>query len=385
MAIGSTGNSDFPQGIWRNLYIHLPFCASKCGYCAFYSCTGAAAALRNRYLTALKEFLSRCIYTEKLETVYLGGGTPNFLTANELADLLEFVHDKLPLQSQCEISCELNPECLTESKLSVLNEYVTRLSLGVQSFDGNVRRTLMRRCSDEHLSAALKLLRRRKALHFNIDLIYGVADVPWSIFQSDMQNALDEGVDHLSCYALTPEENSLLGLTAPSADDNTAAEWWLKIGDFLDAQGLKRYEISNYAVPGGECRHNMNVWNGDTLLGVGAAASGFNGCDRYTFEADIESFIEKNSFTLDRTDALLRMLEIFAVKLRTAGGWNFEQWEKRYPGSWGNMKKLSERAAKGNPDWWQISDKQINLTSYGLLFWDDVAMDVLDWVEDIEK
>ena len=384
MATGSTGNSDFPQGVWRNLYIHLPFCASKCGYCAFYSRTACSSTLRKKYLEAVKDFLKRCTFSEKLQSVYLGGGTPNFLTAGELADLLEFISGSLPLSEQCEISCELNPELLTRSKMSVLNEHVTRLSLGVQSFNSSVRKTLMRRCSDEHLQNALKLLQHRRAVHFNIDLIYGVSGVPWSIFENDLRCALEQGVDHISCYALTPEENSVLGFDAP-ADDDSAAVWWQDIGAFLSRHGLERYEISNYAVPGCECRHNMNVWSGDTLLGVGSAAAGFNGIDRYTFEPDIEAFTERGDFTIDHTGNALRILEIFAVNLRTVGGWTEKQWSMKYPGSWDILLAACKRAAENDPAKWCVTNDRIKLTVNGLLFWDDIAMDVLDWGDEFEK
>ena len=384
MAIGYIASSDFPQACWHNLYIHLPFCASKCGYCAFYSQTACSLELRKRYLDAVRDFIDRCTFPDKVKSVYLGGGTPNYLAAQDLAELLEHIRNKVPLSSDCEISCELNPECMTESKLSVLNEHVTRLSLGVQSFDAEVRKKLMRRCSDEHLSNALKLLQKRRARHFNIDLIYAVADVPWSVFQKDMLAALAEGADHLSCYALTPEENSSLGLSSPIADDWTAAEWWMDIEGFLSSHGIKRYEISNYAVPGCECRHNMNVWSGDTLLGIGASASGFDGRHRYTFKSDIEDFIKNQSYLPDYTSGALRMLEIFAVKLRTSAGWHFEEWDSRYPGTWEKIKYLSQLAKDRKNTWWHVNDEQINLTGSGLLFWDDVAMDVLDWVDGFE-
>jgi coproporphyrinogen III oxidase-like Fe-S oxidoreductase len=148
---------------------------------------------------------------------------------------------------------------------------------------------------------------------------------------------------------------------------------------------VNRYEISNYAAADGECQHNVNVWLGDTLLGVGASASGYNGIDRYTFVPDIEDFISKGSFNVDHTGKNLRMLEIFAVNLRTSAGWNKSQWDAVYPGCWDKMQLLSKRAAEKNPAWWRVEDKFVNLTSEGLLFWDDIAMDVLDWENGLEK
>ena len=148
---------------------------------------------------------------------------------------------------------------LTEDKLSVLNTYASRLSLGVQSFDEGVRRKLMRKCSSEHLKKALKLLEKRRAEHFNIDLIYGVEGVPESVLAHDLQCAVEQGVDHLSCYSLTAEENSRLGLDSPVADDITGADRWLFIGEYLEKYGISRYEVSNYARRDCHCQHNHST------------------------------------------------------------------------------------------------------------------------------
>ena len=337
--------------------------------------------MRRRYLEKIVDVLRSTDFTEPVETIYIGGGTPNMLTWQEMEILFKGIVENVPMTADCEVSCELNPELLTLNKLDLLNEYATRLSLGVQSFDPAVRNTLMRKCSQDKLADALKMLEKRKAEHFNIDLIYGVAGVDWQLFYRDIEQALQVGADHLSCYALTPEENSLLGMQAPAADDENAADWWLQIGETLSAKGLLRYEISNYARPGCGCRHNINVWRGGTLLGVGAAASGFDGVDRYTYAADSESFVQGIPPEYDRINPIARMLELWAVNLRTAAGWQRSDWEKIYPGSWDKMYKASCLAAGNDPDWWQVEDDKIALTQEGLLFWDDAAMQVLDWEE----
>ena len=372
----------FPaETIWRNLYVHIPYCAGKCGYCAFYSETQSSLASRRIYLDALSDFLQRQEYKEPLETVYIGGGTPNFLTAAELAELFEAIKKIVPLTSDCEISCELNPELLTPAKMSVLDEHASRLSLGVQSFAENVRLKLMRKCSQEHLHNALKLLEKRRAKHFNIDLIYGVEGVDWQGFEHDICCAVNSGADHLSCYSLTVEENSRLGLQAPTADDSESADFWLKLGRFFEQYKFERYEISNYAAKNCQCRQNVNVWRGGTLLGVGAAAAGFDGRDRYAFKEDIDAFTSGEEPVFDRITPLARMLEILAVNLRTTAGWQKDCWEKLYPGTW---EKISQRAAVASsavPENWIITPERIALSESGLLFWDDAAMQIIDWEE----
>ena len=366
---------------WHNLYIHIPYCAGKCGYCAFYSETQSSLSERKKYLAALKQFLLEQEFSADVATVYIGGGTPNFLTAGEMAELFETVVEIVPLEENCEISCELNPELLTADKLAVLNTYATRLSLGVQSFDESVRCKLMRKCSAEHLRKALKILEKRRAKHFNIDLIYGVEGFAEKVLADDLHYAVEQGVDHLSCYSLTAEENSRLGLGSPVADDATGADRWLFIGDYLAQYGINRYEISNYAAENGCCRHNVNVWRGETLLGAGAAAAGFNGWDRYNFREDIKSFTAGEAPEFDRISPRERMLEIFAVNLRTAAGWQKNEWEKIYPGSWEKLYKKSMKTSSAFPGQWLVENDRIALSGEGLLFWDDAAMEVLSWID----
>jgi len=252
--------------------------------------------------------------------------------------------------------------------------------LGIEKSEKTMLFTIV---SGEMLKNALDLLAKRKAKHFNIDLIYGVAQVPWEVFAADLDQAIGCGADHLSCYSLTTEENSQLGLASPVADDASSADWWLKLGEVLCSGGFERYEISNYACPGCGCKHNLNVWRGDTLLGVGAAAAGFNGRDRYNFAPDIKSFINGEAPEWDVLPEKDRLLEIFAVNLRTTRGWQQQEWEDIYPGSWAAMLRLSRRAAAEYPDFWSIDDRSIKLTEQGLLFWDDAAAEVLDWVDDL--
>lgn len=361
------------------MYIHIPFCASKCGYCAFYSETACGTSRRRKYLDALKDFLHRADLSVPVETVYLGGGTPNFLTWQELEYLFDFIRKYVPMTPECEISCELNPELLTYDKWKVISQFATRASLGVQSFNRNIRSKLMRRCSERQLKNAFEIIAESPLKHFNIDLIYGISGVQWAEFEEDLRLALNYGVDHISCYALTAEENSLLGLNSPVADDAGAAQWWLDTGDFLAGHGLCRYEISNYARPDGRCRHNENVWRGAALLGAGAAAAGFDGIDRYTFQPDMDGFIQGTAPEKDHIPERLRKLEIFAVNLRTTDGWTQSLWENVDKESWNILQKLCREEAGKNPHQWHIDNKVIKLKEDGLLFWDDIAGEIIGW------
>ena len=361
-------------GVWRNVYIHIPFCAAKCGYCAFYSLAGAGSALRGAYLDKLARGLARTKFAAPVETLYLGGGTPNFPTARELERLIGLLRSAVPLAPDAEVSCELNPELLTPEKWDILHGFVTRASLGVQSFSPATREKLQRRCRDRALERALSLLRDRPPRHWNCDLIYGVAGSAPEEWERDLQMGAESGADHLSCYALTPEENSRLGLAdAPVADDAAQAELWLATGEFLKQKGFARYEISNYAKEGAECRHNRNVWRGETLLAFGPSASGFDGVDRRTETPDLARWLAGEAPEIDRIAPEHREAEIFAVNLRTVQGWTPELWGAERRTGWAEWRQRAERLRAEHPDWWVVTPERIALTEAGLLFWDSVA------------
>ncbi len=338
-----------------------------------------SAAQRKAYLDELERRLRQIEFTAPAATLYLGGGTPNFLADAELERLLALAARYIPLESAAEISCELNPESLTADKWGLLRAFATRISLGVQSFSAAIRARLGRHCREEHLERALALVKDRLPdQQWNCDLIYGVAGTQWADWEGDLRRVLALNVDHVSCYALTPEENSRLGLTGlATLDDAAQADWWLQTGKLLAAGGIGRYEISNYARPGRECRHNIGVWRGETLLGLGPAAAGFDGCDRYAEPASLDDWLRGDEPEIDRVSPRCREAEIFAVNLRTARGWSRTEWERLRPGSWDGWQCRCLELQRQQPEWWRIGPDQIRLSEAGLLFWDSVAMALL--------
>lgn len=357
-----------------NCYIHVPFCRSKCGYCAFYSEAGAAPAAFRAYLERLERDLAAAELRGRCRTIYLGGGTPTLLTIEELKRLFALIETHLAPAEGCEISIEANPETLDAEKVALLRGNVTRISLGVQSFDAKLRRTLGRDCSDEAIRRALELIRGAKFPHWNIDLIYAIPGGDPAAWKNDLRRAADAGIDHLSCYSLTPEEGSRLG-TRLTVDDSLACDMYEVIPEILSGYGIARYEISNYARPGAECRHNVNVWRGGKLAGFGPAAAGFDGADRTVERADLGAWLAGAEPEIDRIPAKSRFAEIFAVNLRTVGGWTPELWSL-VPGadSWESRSALAAKSAENMPKtWWKISPKRIKLSDEGLVFWNTVA------------
>lgn len=357
-----------------NYYFHLPFCRSKCGYCAFYSVPSPAAERIDAYLDHLERQLDDASPLPPAETIYLGGGTPTLLSLPQLERLFAMVKRTVAPGADREISIEANPETLDEAKVALLRENVTRISLGVQSFSAERRRILGRQCGDAALANAVDSIRRAGFPHWNIDLIYGIPGETLDMWRNDLHRAADCGVDHLSCYSLTPEEGSRLG-AGLAVDDDAALDMYELIPATLAAYGIRRYEISNYARIGSECRHNVSVWRGRLLRGFGPAAAGFDGRDRMTEVQSLDEWLAGAPPELDRIPRDRRLAEIFAVNLRTVDGWTPELWQG-VPGadSWEARSAVVAQVMHDLPEsWWKITPKCIKLSDEGLCFWNDIA------------
>ena len=359
----------------KNLYIHIPFCKRKCDYCAFYSETSCSREQRIAYIELVGKTLAAADINE-FETVYIGGGTPTLLEADELEKLLKNLHKYININSLKEFSMESNPETLTLDKIMLLQDYgVSRLSMGVQSFFEIHRLTLGRHTEQDALEKAVKLLQSRPFRHFNIDLIYGIPFQTVEDFAADLKRVYEAGCDHFSAYNLTIEEQTALAGEDIEINEDTACMMYETAGKF---KPYSRYEISNYALSeSSQCLHNKNVWRGGTLLGIGPAASSFDGVDRWTQVEDLELFMQGREPDMDIIPASTRQNEIFAVNLRTVNGWTKSEWEKIFPLSWNDMLQKVENIAKLYENCFVVSDDIIRLNDRGLLFWNEIASEFL--------
>ena len=361
-----------------NYYFHLPFCRSKCGYCAFYSVPTPAPNAIDAYLEHLERRLEDAAPLPPAETVYLGGGTPTLLSLPQLERLFAMLKRVLFPGAECEVSIEANPETLDAAKVALLRKNVTRISLGVQSFYAERRRILGRQCGDAALAKAVELIRSAGFPHWNIDLIYGIPGETVAMWRNDLVRAADCGVDHISCYSLTPEEGSRLGALL-AVDDDAAADMYETIPETLASYDIRRYEISNYARRGSECRHNVSVWRGGLLRGFGPSAAGFDGRDRMTEPPSLAEWLAGAPPEFDRIPVKQRLAEIFAVNLRTVDGWTPELWE-RVPGAdrWEERNAVVAQVKRNLPgSWWKITPTCMKLSDEGLCFWNDIAQAML--------
>ena len=331
-----------------------------------------------RYLDRIESDLEEYEPEGPCETINFGGGTPTLLSTAQLERLFRAIEKRLKPEKTTEISIEANPETLDREKVQLIRSFANRISLGVQSFRPKFRDTLGRDCCQKALRQAIELIAEAKFPHWNCDLIYAIPGQKGADFRHDLEEAFATGADHVSCYNLTPEEGARLS-DRLIPDEEDSVKMWKKAGELAEAAGFHRYEISNYAAPGCECRHNRNVWRGGLLTGLGPAAAGFDGTDRKSEPASLAGWLRGDPPEIDAIAPAERLNEIFAVNLRTASGWTPELWAKvPNADAWDARVAAARRAAAETlPEWFDISPERITLSDSGLLFWNTVAETIL--------
>lgn len=280
------------------LYVHIPFCSSRCIYCGFYSTT--RHDMRQKYVDAVcREINMRRDYLhEPIHTIYIGGGTPSLLTTGQLRQIF----DNTDISTATEITMECNPDDITADYASVIGQLpINRVSMGAQTFSDNRLRFIRRRHGSQDILRAVKLLRHAGIKNISIDLMYGFPEETMAEWQDDINRALDLDVEHLSAYSLMFEEDTplyrmLCDGRVTETDEELSEEMYSTLIDRLTAAGYEHYEISNFARPGYRSRHNSSYWTAIPYIGVGAAAHSFDIKSRQWNVADIDSYIN----TIDR-------------------------------------------------------------------------------------
>ena len=282
-----------------SIYIHIPFCLSKCPYCDFSSQVAGAEPI-DAYVAALcLEVRAAADWlraeSRSVATVYMGGGTPTVLSADQIARILEPALE--PADSGAEITVEVNPGTIDLAKLKRLAEDgVNRLSIGAQSLDDAVLRSLSRIHSAEEARRAIDLAGRAGFDELSVDLMFGVPGQRIESFADTLDEVVALGAPHVSAYCLTFEEGTPLllarqaGRVSEPDEGEVISMFWLA-EEKLAEGALRRYEISNFARPGHECAHNLVYWRGGEYLGLGAAAHSFLGRERWWNTSDIDEYV----------------------------------------------------------------------------------------------
>jgi oxygen-independent coproporphyrinogen-3 oxidase len=285
------------------LYIHIPFCASRCIYCGFYSTT--RLDLRQQYVDALIRELvevgkSKMLKDDSISTVYLGGGTPSQLTIPQLHQLFDAIYIYNKVESGAEVTIEMNPDDVSVPYADTLRQLgINRVSMGAQTFDDERLRWLNRRHTVAQVGQAVTILRAAGIRNISIDLMYGFPDETIDDFVRDIDEVIKLDVEHISAYCLMIEEGTELyrrygDKRVREYDDSkeeTERKMYELLIDKLTAAGYEHYEISNFARPGFRSRHNSSYWTGVPYIGLGAAAHSFDGHLRSWNVSDIRQYI----------------------------------------------------------------------------------------------
>ncbi len=281
------------------LYIHIPFCASKCAYCGFYSIPSTKR--KADFLEALKhEMVSRKDYLhwEKVETVYFGGGTPSLLHLEEIEDILKTLHDCFEIDPEAEVTFEANPDTLSLEYLSGLRSLgVNRLSIGIQSFFDNDLRYLSRKHDSSHARQCLDWAKEAGFENISIDLIYGLPTSDADQWNRNLDLFFELDIPHLSAYALTLEPNAVLtkqiemGKAMPISEEDSIRDYEILCHHAAE-HGYVHYEISNFSQPGMHSRHNTSYWFGIPYAGFGPSAHSYDGKSRQWNVSSLEQYVE---------------------------------------------------------------------------------------------
>jgi oxygen-independent coproporphyrinogen-3 oxidase len=326
--------------IWpRAAYVHVPFCAHHCGYCDFAVVAGKDDVI-DLYLEALERELSLGSRTP-ITTLFLGGGTPTHPAPAQLERLLRSVRRWLPLESGGEFSVEANPDTLTVEKVAVLAAHgVNRVSLGAQSFRSATLQALERAHRPEEIGKAVERVRQAGIEQLSLDLIFGAPGQTLADWQRDLEQALALAPDHISTYGLTYEKGTPLwkarraGAVKPVTEDDEL-EMYQSAIDTLEKAGFEHYEISSFARPGCQCRHNQVYWANHAYFGFGMGAARYVRLRREVNTRDLHGYLRKvlagepATFQAEELEPRERARETMAVQLRRAEGIAREQFQEQ--------------------------------------------------------
>ena len=363
------------------LYVHVPFCARTCDYCAFYQAAPDAEGIR-RYFENLQREAALVSWPAHLDTVFWGGGTPGLLTPRDLGRLGSLVRDVCG-GTPSEWSVEMTPLSATEARLQALREAgVTRISLGVQSFQPRLLEALGRQHTPEQAFKAAERVRAAGFENVNYDLMFALPGQEDEDWLGDLDQAIALNPAHISTYCLTFEEDTKLWLKLSQGkikrDVEAEARLYTRTWERLAEAGYGQYEISNFALPGRECRHNLNTWRMQDWIGLGPSAASQHAGWRGTNIADLDKWgaevVAGRRATEDRTELSSALLaeDALIFGLRMNEGVDMEQWREKAPvAGWTAVDAMVAELSEGGLA--ELSGSRIRLTARGRLLADSVG------------
>jgi oxygen-independent coproporphyrinogen-3 oxidase len=376
-----------PEADQLGLYVHVPFCAKRCGYCSFNTAPLEDGAMA-RYLGALHREIDLLGVLPwagrvRLGTIFLGGGTPSLLAADELAATLDLIRARFDVSSDAEVTVECNPESVTRRKLEGYRAAgVNRLSLGVQSLDDSILPQLGRLHDASGARVAFEAARDAGCANLSVDLMYGLPGLDLDGWTRAVRAVLDWRPDHLSAYGLTLDAGSLWGAAGVAglpAEQEQIDQYW-GLARVAATLGLEHYEISNYARPGFRSRHNQIYWRAAEYLAAGPGACGFVGSVRYANVKSTPRYCQTLAdgalpvASSEQLSASQRLAERLILGLRTADG---------VPAEWLEARLGGDPALRRRIETWRAQEllvdlgERVRLTEAGFLLSDALFVDLL--------
>ena len=371
------------------IYIHIPFCRSKCDYCDFYSLAGREDQM-DRYQKALLAHLKETAPLAQgypVDSIYFGGGTPSYYGAKRIKELLAHLSKLFQVEKDAEITVECNPDSVDLKSLRILRKAgVNRLSMGMQSAQEEELRAIHRIHTPQQTNQAVEAARKAKFTNLSLDLIYGLPGQTTESWKATVEHALSLIPQHLSCYGLKVEEGTPLARRVAEGevlpDDDQQADLYLWTVGRLERAGLPQYEISNFAKPGYESRHNLRYWLTRPYIGFGPGAHSDFGGRRYSFVRDLDAYIRgvlEGGDIIDSSELIPqreRCGEYLMLRLRTVQGVDGREYRHTYFMDFAPLEaRLREFAAQG---WAEEADGRWRLTPKGFLVSNQLIGDLLD-------
>lgn len=374
------------------LYVHIPFCATRCSYCGFYSTT--KLDLQDRYVDSLcreialrKEYLSSYSTDSKaantiIRTIYIGGGTPSQLSRYSLEKLFHAIDTYLECSPE-EVTMEVNPDDVTNDLAETISAlHINRVSMGAQTFDDNRLKFLNRRHKSFQVERAIEILHEHGVGNISIDLMFGFPGQTCDSWKEDVRRAISLDIQHISAYSLMYEEGTKLYRMLKEnrineIDDEVSLNMYNELINILCGAGYEHYEISNFAKKGYRALHNSSYWHDIPYLGIGAAAHSYNIKSRQWNVSDINKYIESIShdtvpFTFESIDADTHYNDIVTTELRTSEGIDLSRLADKY------VQYIVKQAARHVADKTvDINDGHLKLTREGLYISDMIMSDLM--------
>ena len=368
----TTKKNKTPLGI----YIHVPFCRSKCQYCDFYSLTAKDDLVMDGYLKAICAHIKESGALApgyKVDTIFFGGGTPSFFGADGIATIMTAIRRNFDVDSGAEITFEANPDSVSDKFLGRMRaEGFNRVSLGIQCDDDEILKKIGRPHDYAQAVSAVQRIRKAGFKNLSVDLMYGLPNQTLNGWKDTLERVLALNPEHISCYGLKLEEGTPMYeyrdfLNLP--DDDMQADMYLAAVEILRAKGFRQYEISNFARKGLYSRHNMKYWTGGEYLGFGPNASSDFAGKRFTIIRDLQGYIQgikEGGEVLQEIDEIPireRAGEYLMMRLRTSAGIIREEYERQFLLPFGPIEEALEKsrsfghAARNEEGRWRLTPK----------------------------